>query len=251
MNSIKIAILGGFLASTASAAMAADLPRAFLPSAPLITKSKASAEGWYLRGDIGYVHNKRPEADFAAGALTGGFVREGFDNAPGFGIGLGYRFNANFRADLTADYFSARFKGVAPTPTFGTVSIMDRGELQSTTVLLNGYLDFGTAAGFTPYVGAGIGFAYNDFSGYERTTYNTATGVETWQPLIGGDDYSFAWALMAGVNYRISSNAAVDLGYRYVSRGDLRTRNFAAGAGADVESIGAHEVRLGVRYGLN
>ncbi|MPR12014.1 porin family protein [Microvirga tunisiensis] len=58
-------------------------------------------------------------------------------------------------------------------------------------------------------------------------------------------------ALMAGVGYQLSSNFTLDLGYRYVSLGDVKTRSYDSGTGVDVESIGAHEVRLGVRYSFN
>jgi opacity protein-like surface antigen len=56
---------------------------------------------------------------------------------------------------------------------------------------------------------------------------------------------------MAGVGYQLSSNFTLDLGYRYVSLGDVKTRTYDNGTGVDVESIGAHEVRLGVRYSFN
>jgi opacity protein-like surface antigen len=48
----------------------------------------------------------------------------------------------------------------------------------------------------------------------------------------------------------MSSNFTLDLGYRYVSHGDIKTRGYDVGSGTNVESIGRHEVRLGVRYGL-
>lgn len=251
MNTIKSAVLTGLFTVTATAAMAADLPRTYLPAAPMFKDTKASSSGWYLRGEIGYAHHKRPEADFAAAPFAGGFVHEGLGNSAVGGVGIGYRLNPNVRMDVTADYFNARFKGSAPTPTFATTSIEDRGLFQSTTFMVNGYLDFGGANGLTPYIGAGIGVAHNVLSDYTRTIHDAVSGTEIWQRLAGGDDFSLAWAVMAGVGYRLSSNFTVDLGYRYISRGDMKTRHYAVGAGTEVESLGAHEVRLGVRYGFN
>jgi opacity protein-like surface antigen len=251
LNPIKTAILTGLFTATATAAMAADLPRAFYPSSPIMKGSRDTSENWYLRGDIGYVHHKRPEADFINGPDSGNFIRESLGNTAVAGVGLGYRFGPNFRMDVTADHrFDARFKGIAPTPALATTSMADRGQFQSSTFMANGYVDFGTAGGFTPYVGAGIGVAHNVMSQYVRTTFDAETGVETLQRLPGGDDYSFAWALMAGVGYRVAPNFTLDLGYRYVSLGDVKTRTYVSGVGADVESLGAHEVRLGVRYSL-
>ncbi len=51
---------------------------------------------------------------------------------------------------------------------------------------------------------------------------------------------------MAGVGYQFSSAFTLDLGYRYVSLGDVKTRR--VGAGVDVAAIRAHEMRIGVRY---
>lgn len=253
MKSIKIAVLTGLLTTTASsAAMAADLSsRPIFSPAPVMRAGRDSTENWYLRGDVGYVHSKRPEADFAVGPDTGAFVRESLGNSATAGVGVGYRFNPNVRVDVTADYFSVRFRGLAATPTFATTSVEDKGLFQSTTLMVNGYLDFRSAMGFTPYIGAGLGMAHNVFSDYTRTAYDAATGAETRVRLAGGDDNRFAWALMAGIGYRLSSSFTVDLGYRYVSLGDIKTRGYDVGAGSDVESIGAHEIRLGLRYGLN
>ena len=99
----------GPAAATASAAMAADLPRKILLRAPLL---QDTTKTWYLRGDVGYVHHKRPEADFSAGALSGSLVREGFGDTAVVGVGIGYRFSPMLRADLTLDHrFNTRFKG--------------------------------------------------------------------------------------------------------------------------------------------
>lgn len=245
MRCLKIAVVTGFLTATASAASAAD-PRVVLPPAPAIEDSH---ETWYLRGDIGYVDHKRPEADFTADPFMGSLIREGIADSGMVGIGVGYRFSPHFRADVTVDHrFNTRLKGVAPTPAFATASIMDTGLFQSSTLMLNGYVDLGTAGGFTPYLGAGFGIASNVISNFARTTNDAVADITSWERIAGGNDYSFAWALMAGVAYQLSSSFTLDLGYRYLSLGDVKTRNYVAGTGADIESIGAHEVRLGVRY---
>lgn len=236
MRLIKLAAFTGLLAGTASAATAADLPRKILPPAPVLQDT----ETWYLRGDVGIVHHKRPEADFGAGALAGSMGRENIANTALIGVGVGYRFSPMFRADLTLDHrFGTVFRGVG-------AGFADKGLFESSTLLANGYWDIGTYFGFTPfgltpYVGVGLGVAHNVMSQYSRS------GVGR----IGGDDdYSFAWALMAGVGYKLSSNFTLDVGYRYASLGDVKTRYYAAGLGSDVEAIGAHEVRVGVRYTL-
>lgn len=255
MSSIKIAVLAGLAGMTASAAMAADLPRRLLPAVPVLD----TTETWYLRGDVGYAPYKRPEADFTAGTIAGNVAREGFGDTGMVGVGIGYRFSPMFRADVTLDHrFDTRYKGLPSDDSFATGSVFDKGRFQSSALMLNGYVDLLTYNGFTPYVGAGIGVARNILSNYTRTVTTAATtdpdtgetipGGTATARLAGGDDYDFAWALMAGVGYKLSNSFTVDLGYRYISLGDIKTRGYASGAGTDVESIGAHEVRLGVRY---
>jgi opacity protein-like surface antigen len=252
MNVIKIAAFTGLFAATSSAAAAADLSRVFVSSSPMMRDNRESARGWYLRGTVGYVDYKRPEADFAARPFTSDLNRESLNNTAVVGAGLGYRFNTNVRADVTLDHtFDARFKGVVAAPSLAAASLSDKGLFQSSTFMVNGYLDFRSSMGLTPYVGAGIGVAHNVLSHHVLTTYFPATESETSEHFAGGDNFSLAWALMAGVGYQLSSSFTLDLGYRYVSLGDVKTRSYDNGTGVDVESIGAHEVRLGVRYSFN
>jgi len=249
MKMIKITALTGLYAVIGSSAVAADLSRAFLPSSPAMRDSRESSLGWYLRGEVGYVDYKRPEADLVAQPFTSRFTHESLSRAAVLGAGLGYRFNPIVRADVTLDHiFDARFKGAAPAPILATASIMDKGSFQASTLMVNGYLDFRPVMGFTPYIGAGIGMAHNVLSDHTLATYDTATGIGTVERLAGGDSFNFAWALMAGVGYRLSSSFILDLGYRYVSLGDVKTRSHGSSAGVEVDSIGAHEVRVGLRY---
>ncbi|MXQ13466.1 outer membrane protein [Microvirga makkahensis] len=249
MRLIKTTALAGLYATIGSAAIAADITQAMLPSAPVTWGRRESSLGWYLRGEIGYVDYKRPDADFTTRSLTSSPTRESMSHAVVLGAGLGYRFNPVVRADVTLGHtFQARFKGVAPAPTLATATVTGEGSFQTSTLMLNGYLDFRPIMGLTPYVGAGIGIAHNILSDHTLTTYDRATGIETVERLAGGDDFDLAWALMAGVGYRLSSNFSLDLGYRYVSLGGVRTRSYGNGDGLGADSIGAHEVRLGVRY---
>ncbi|MXQ13961.1 outer membrane protein [Microvirga makkahensis] len=244
MSFMKTAFLAGLAGMTAPAATAADLPRrVLLPRAPVLD----TTESWYLRGDVGYTRYKRPGADFALGQVEGDMAREGFRGNGVAGVGIGYRFGPLFRADLTVDHrFDTRFKGLPSDAGIVAGSVSDRGRFQSSSLMLNAYADLGTYKGFTPYLGTGIGVAHNILSDYTRT----GAALGTVERLAGEDDYDLAWALMAGVGYKLSSSSTVDLGYRYVSLGDVKTRGYESGAGADVESIGSHEVRLGVRYAL-
>ncbi len=238
MRLIGIAVLAAIASLAASTAMAADAP-GILPPAPVLDEEAFA--GWYLRGDVGYVHAKRPEADFSAASFNGGMSRESIADTAVIGFGIGYQFSPMFRTDVTLDHrFRSSFKGaLADTG----VPLSDKGRIMSSTLMLNTYVDLALTEGLTPYVGAGIGIARTMLGDYARMT-----DAGTQESLAGGDDVSFAWALMAGLGYRFAPGLTVDLGYRYVSLGDVKTRGYESGAGADIASIGAHEVRLGLRY---
>lgn len=239
MRFLTIALLAGL---GASAAMAADSSRALLPPAPIL-EDEGSLEAWYLRGDVGAVDYRRPEADFIASPFSGSFMDERIGRSATAGLGVGYRFGPGFRADLTFDHrFGARFRGSAATP---AGALLDRGRFQSSTLMANAYLDLGTFMDVTPYFGAGLGVARNVLSDQARLSAAPAAG-EAWTRVSGASDYSFAWALMAGIGYQFSSAFTLDLGYRYVSLGDVKTRQ--GGAGVDLAAIGAHEMRVGLRY---
>ena len=101
------------------------------------------------------------------------------------------------------------------------------------TLMLNAYYDIFTKAGFTPYVGAGIGLS------------RINAKIED----VKASDTSFAWQAGLGVAYNITDNLALDLGYRYMNYGK------ANGKWSDDEEAGkvkarlkTNEVLFGLRY---
>lgn len=228
--------------------------------------------GWYLRGDIGYSFSTAARGPFnyrtfAAGVYTDNtFATGSFANELSFGVGFGYRFNDLLRTDVTAENFNLRFNGTRnialPCPGgIGTsCAVADRSEMNAWSVMVNGYVDVGTIAKFTPYVGAGVGMTYANW-GTATSTY-TSAGPGAIAPFTlthaGIDSWRFTYAAMAGVAYDLNKNLKVDLGYKYrnVAGGDIfgfDTLTAAGGAvGAEARGPGfhQHEIRLGLRYEL-
>ena len=86
-----------------------------------------------------------------------------------------------------------------------------KGTWNSTTLFANLYYDFHTDFGLTPYVGGGLGMAFN------YAEYKWRRG--DWGGSANDTMTNFAWNLGAGVSYSFNENVAVDLGYRFVSLG--------------------------------
>ncbi|HOV05231.1 MAG TPA: outer membrane beta-barrel protein, partial [Kaistiaceae bacterium] len=117
----------------------------------------------------------------------------------------------------------------------------------------NGYIDLGTYAGITPYVGAGIGTSYLETSNISYINPNGATG--TWH---GAGQWNFAWALQAGVGYEVNERLTLEAGYRYINLGDAESgtvRCLPVGSctyqGLKIKDIDSHDLRLGMRWLLD
>ncbi|HEX5867632.1 MAG TPA: hypothetical protein VFY72_07980, partial [Beijerinckiaceae bacterium] len=127
----------------------------------------------------------------------------------------------------------------------------DWGKLDSTTGLVNAYVDLGTWYGVTPYVGAGVGVAMNHLQDY-RTRLTCVTpacgplGDQSLAEVPAHRSYDLAWAVMGGIAVDLGVGFQVDVGYRYANLGEAGIRD--NGTTTRSKDIEAHEVRLGLRY---
>jgi opacity protein-like surface antigen len=243
-NLVSIVILG---LAAAGPAQAADL----LPTAPMLESPDEIVEigtGWYLRGDVGYVNYAKPK-DLGFGVpavipLDGVRLEETWS----LGGGIGYAFTSWLRADVTVDHrIGAQLGGTRPIGTYADGFVRDQADLESTTAFFNGYVDFGTWAGVTPYLGAGIGVAGNRFTNISREAFPVGFPPER-AVLDPHTTHNLAWALMAGAAVHLGSGFQLDMGYRFVHLGDARTKLDAPGVGFRTDALKAHEFRLGARY---
>ncbi|MBO6903271.1 MAG: porin family protein [Rhizobiaceae bacterium] len=233
--------------------------------------------GWYLRGSVGYAFATSADGAFNyrvfnAGAGTYGsatFTTASVSGGISYGIGFGYAFTDLIRADLTAERFNIRFNGTRTfaTPCAGfpagtTCASNDSATLNGTSVMANGYVDLGTFAGFTPYVGAGAGVTHVTWTDLSSTYACVSGGVAcpatatTPTTASGQTSWRFSYAAMAGMAYDINDNLKVRLGYKYrkITGGPMSgftAADRALGAsGTQTNDPGftQHEVKLGLRY---
>ena len=148
--------------------------------------------------------------------------------------------------------------------------------------LVNGYVDLGTYAGFTPYVGAGIGAVWSrnkvtlnaECESYEsvdttafdpdtgETTNTTTTFLCRGQSAAGDDDVTYTpvkynkaefdllYALNAGVSYQMTQNLSLDVGYQYLTAPGLRTYSISASGVETRKGFDSHQLKVGLRYDL-
>ena len=262
MRSVKFFIAAGAATLMSSAAFAADMAIAPPPYAPPVVEDFG---GWYLRGDIGFSNQRVSRLNNALDVNATTSVQNlNFSSAGIFGLGAGYRFNNWFRMDITGEY-----RGNSTF--FGTDAITFPGGFGTDTyhatksewvVLGNAYVDLGTWWCITPFIGAGVGGARVSINGF--TDQGIVTPVPGPGPALAslafGDNVSrwnFAWALHAGVAYRVTPNFTVELAYRYLDMGNGLTGDLRAFDGTNninnpttFRSITSHDVKIGVRWDL-
>ena len=221
--------VAGVVLVQVSGAMAADMPQ--LPPPPIVVSS-----GWYLRGDVGYNWGR---LDGAASAL--GFT-DPTENSLGGGVvvGAGAGIKSQWlRTDVTVDYrLPLKYEGTIATP--GDVT----AKISATSALFNGYIDLGTWYNITPYIGAGAGAAYLRAFDYTSALAPPFTGDTSHT------QWNFSWAVMAGFGYVVAPDLMVDLGYRYIDFGDVKTANDSFGK-MTFQNVAAHELRLGLRWSFD
>lgn len=215
---------------------------------------------WYLRGDIGVSFANDPDISTTGAIGTGGGISyqpawydSDFGTDATYGIGVGYNWSARIRTDVTVDYNpEGEVKIVNTTPPGGGIGwIDDKTTWDGVVTLFNAYWDMGTHSGFTPYLGAGIGFSWNQL---RRVHESTATGGGIFAQ--GADkmhDITLAYALTAGVSYDMGRSTYLDFNYRYVWI-EGTDAEMAVGRTNHTVSIGdlsEHQLRAGIRYVLD
>jgi len=241
-------------------AHAADIYQA--PPEPAVEMAPAPVldRGIYIKG---YMGQANPDVgsttnEIYAANPTFHIFHEDIKSSPLFGIGVGWRHSHWLRFDVTGEYrgdalFVSQDSYLDPlsSPRNGTNEF--QADIQSWLGLANAYIDMGNWCGFTPYVGAGIGFASISVMGLKDIN-------EAHNGVYYADDHTntnFAWALYAGTAYDVTPQVTLDLTYRYAQLGDAKsgiardayTTN-APYSGEFIKNISSNDLMLGFRYKL-
>jgi opacity protein-like surface antigen len=238
----------------------------------------------YFRSDLGYSWSRDPDVRWPVsnGVFTGDANLNGLidaneityvyagDKVSGtslentwfgaVGVGCGSGGPRGVRGEVMLGYHGSRDLTGTPliydpgppvgSPVPGAPNPIDdplHTSVTSYTLMLNVYKDLGTWGKVTPYVGAGIGIAYN----IVEDVY--FTGNPNLPNRIHGDrDIAFAWSLMTGVGIQVTERAVLDVGYRYMDFGKATSERhdnaFSVNPRVRIDDIAAHEFKVGLRY---
>jgi opacity protein-like surface antigen len=285
MGSLKaLFLVSGAVIGMTNLAQAADLP----PPPPMepTPMSAPDFSGWYLRGDVGAaVQTGNINLALSPNPLVGlpsdafnSFYNPSLSAAVLFDVGVGYQVNNWLRFDVTGEYrggsqFQALEQVGIPSQR-NQFADFYRASVSSFIGLVNGYVDIGTWYGITPFVGAGVGIANNRLSGLTDTGFACVMGSGFCAPTGGfsgnGSKTSFAWALMTGLDFNVTQNLKLELGYRFLDYGRLQSgssncfNGTGTGGGFSVANCGgsgntlsttrdlySQDFRLGLRWAFN
>lgn len=255
-KTILAAATAALLAS--SAAYAADVyqpePQPVYVDAPEVAVAEAS--GWYLRGDLGYSFNKLRGANYFQGSNDNmvDFATSSIKDSFWLGAGVGYQINSYLRSDLTFDYlFDSEFTG----STRGSCGVAtactsrDITSMRAYTLMANAYVDLGTYAYFTPYIGGGIGGSYVKWDKLRNTSCSDSdpSDCDATVEHEGKGSWRFAYQLMAGASIDVTCNVKADVGYRFrhTAGGDMFGYALNGGPGYD-KGFTSHSLHAGARY---
>ena len=264
LNALTLAGLVVF--GAAGSALAADLPMA--PAfEPVPVDVVDVGSGWYLRGDVGVGVTSKPaiRSTFDAGYSVpdARFDTGRLSDSAFVGAGVGYQFNHWLRGDVTGEYRTSQSINatesyrLVPPPSPGVTRGYDAytGNVQSSVFLVNGYIDIGTWWGLTPFVGAGVGGAYNRIYGltdYGQGGINEGVGFAKDK-----SKFDLAYAAHAGLAYSVSPNLKLELAYRYLNMGDATAAPIQcvgpSGCPHEVQKykLESQDIKLGMRWMFN
>jgi len=264
-----ISLAAGAATLLSSTAFAADMAIAPPPYAPPVVEDFG---GWYLRGDIGFSNQRVDRLKHPLDVQNDSSVQNlNFNTAGIFGLGAGYRFNNWFGADVTGEWRgNSQFFGTDHISYGGGINGGVNGGVNTDTyhstknewvVLANAYVDLGTWWCITPFIGAGVGGARVAVNGFTDQSINFTLANGAQPGLYSSTNaarWNFAWALHAGLAYKVSPNFTVELAYRYLDMGDGVTNDLRPFdtvspvlAPMTFKSITSHDLKLGVRWDLS
>lgn len=252
LGSAAVAAVVSVLSSPAGAAdLGGSLKDGYVAPMPVVHRPAGPC---YVRADVGYAWSQTPQVNWLVtdpDDYTDDVTHVSMENTwlgeVGAGCGHGSR---GLRGELMFGFRGDRKIDGEPGIWDPDIPIKDdplHTSVQSYTLMFNAYYDLGQYRGFVPYVGAGIGAAYNIVdSVYFTENPNLVNTIE------GDRKLSLAWSVMAGVGYQISDRAILDIGYRFIDLGSAKSGNVDNIAKYNpsvyVDDLYAHEIKVGLRY---
>jgi opacity protein-like surface antigen len=124
--------------------------------------------------------------------------------------------------------------------------------------MANAYVDLGTWWCLTPFIGAGIGGAYDRISQVSDIGPLPPGTVGFGFTQQDSASWNLAWNVQAGVTYNVSDNFKIDFSWRHLNMGSPQSANiFCQNTGStnscnffNLHDLTAEDFRIGLRWML-
>ncbi len=188
----------------------------------------ADDTGWFVKPYGGY-----SGLSDTSGSLNGEVVDVSLDGGFAAGMGVGYRYNQRWSAEVAWEYRSNESETEVGPLTYGD------GNYASNIFFVNGYRHFEPRGRFQPYVGVGLGWVQEidiDLEGRGPEISYSGDGDVVFQ-------------VMAGADYLISEAWEISAEIRYANLTDVDLEGEGAAAG-EIEGLDYEPItfNLGVVY---
>ena len=191
-----------------------------LASPAVAAEPETDIRGLYISPKFIVAHGKLNDIDVA-----GTNVGEGYDTMTGIALAIGYDFDRLFKTPIRTEVeFAVRSDAKKDGISVGVK-----------TMVANIFYDFKNSSDCTPYLGAGLGFAFVDLE------------ADSVAGKISDSTTNFAWNIGFGANYSLNDNVALGLGYRYFDYGKAEIAKTAKTNKVTGDTVG-HEFLMSIRY---
>lgn len=200
---------------------------------------------WYVGVDGGWAFglNQTPDVTgtgaFFDGHTFGTQLRDGSN----FAVRLGLRFSPRWRADFSYTNIHGDYHW--RTAFFGGTSVSGfQSDATSNVLLVSGYFHFFPPAErcnrlrLDPYVGAGIGAAFNTLAGTAEFPDGNPAGQ--YATVFGDTTACFACRFVLGNHLWITPNFAMEMSFATFFVGDFQTDDFR-NSGGTIQQIGRYD----------
>ena len=177
------------------------------------------AEGIYAKAGGGFTNFSDVTAS------VGGYSGElEIDSGFSYGVGLGYDFGNDFRAELGFNQANGELDKIA--------GVAATADVEVSTLSVSIFKDFSNDSSFTPYVGVGVGSTNIDM---DTITVNS-------NQYVGADDDATSLSLTLGSSFEIGDTASAFVEGTYTNIEDL---NITGVEYSDISTLGAN---VGVKF---
>jgi len=205
---------------------------------PAATMAQVEPKGLYVTvyGQHSRIGSSNFNESGAQGAGSG--LRGEFGSGAGWGGDIGWRYGNGWAAEFEWNYRSHSLNALRQNG----ASLARGGDFASNTLLINGLRRFPQTGGWTPYVGAGIGWVQEIDIDIKPAAGGATRGYSA--------DGKLAVQLIAGVEYAFTPRWRVMADARWLRVGSVRLDNETGNPGGNVGTLRYDpvSVQVGLRY---